>query len=64
MHGRAGAGTVIPCHPLLQVLDFEQGRMNGSLTAEWGQLTRLKRLELTGNWIAGRGFRQRLQCQE
>eukprot|EP00775_Hariotina_reticulata_P008472 gene8472-8655_t len=37
----------------LQVLDFEQGRMSGSLTAEWGQLTRLKRLVLTGNWITG-----------
>jgi len=35
------------------VLDLDQGRMSGSLTAEWAQLTHLKQLVLTGNWITG-----------
>jgi hypothetical protein len=39
---------------LLQVLDFKQGRTSGSLSAEWGQMTRLKELHLTGNWITGK----------
>jgi hypothetical protein len=27
--------------------------MSGSLTAEWGSMTRLRELHLTGNWITG-----------
>eukprot|EP00879_Flechtneria_rotunda_P020509 GHRR01021579.1.p1 GENE.GHRR01021579.1~~GHRR01021579.1.p1 ORF type:complete len:391 (+),score=106.28 GHRR01021579.1:867-2039(+) len=37
----------------LQVLDFEQGRLSGSVTAAWAQLTGLRVLQLTGNWISG-----------